>query len=79
MCFCCSKQSIITHDYVKRYSFQKVNNMKIEEFYNEAYSRMISDGLRFIIGMMTFFIGIWLTRLVLNWSYQGINGSNCQS
>jgi small conductance mechanosensitive channel len=47
--------------------------MKIDKFYNQAYNWLISYGPRFIIGMLAFFIGMWLIRLVLNWSHQGMH------
>src|SRR6195952_6075550 len=47
--------------------------MKIEKFYNEAYDWVIRYGPRFVIGLMVLFVGLWLIKLILNRSHQGMH------
>jgi small conductance mechanosensitive channel len=47
--------------------------MSIDKFYNAAYAWLISYGPRFLIGILVLFIGLWLIKLVLNRSHQGMH------
>jgi small conductance mechanosensitive channel len=47
--------------------------MKIEKFYSQAYDWTIRYGPRFVVGMLVLFVGLWLIRLVLNWSHRGMH------
>jgi small conductance mechanosensitive channel len=38
--------------------------MKLEKFYDEAYYWLISRGIRVLAGLLIFFIGIWLIRII---------------
>ncbi len=47
--------------------------MKIEKFYNQAYDWVIRYGPRFLIGMLVLFVGLWLIKIVLKWSHNGMH------
>lgn len=47
--------------------------MNIEKFYNAAYAWLINYGPRFLLGMAVLFVGLWLIKLVLNRSHQGLH------
>lgn len=47
--------------------------MNIEKFYNAAYAWLINYGPRFVLGMAVLFIGLWLIKVVLNRSHQGMH------
>jgi len=50
--------------------------MNIEKIYNKAYDWLINYGPRFLLGMAVLFIGLWLIRLVLNRSHQGLHSKD---
>lgn len=47
--------------------------MKIDKFYDEAYTWIIHFGPRFLIGMLVLFVGLRLIKLILNRSHQGMH------
>ena len=47
--------------------------MKIEKFYDHAYDWIIQFGPRLIIGLLVLFIGLWVIKSVLKWSYSGMH------
>jgi small conductance mechanosensitive channel len=47
--------------------------MSVEKFYNAAYAWLINYGPRFLIGILVLFIGLWLIKLILNRSHQGMH------
>ena len=47
--------------------------MKIDKFYNEAYIWIIRFGPRFLVGMIVLFVGLWLIKIILNRSHQGMH------
>jgi small conductance mechanosensitive channel len=47
--------------------------MSVEKFYNAAYAWLINYGPRFLIGMLVLFVGLWLIKLILNRSHQGMH------
>jgi small conductance mechanosensitive channel len=47
--------------------------MKFEKFYNQAYDWLIRYGPRFLLSMLVLFAGLWLIKLVLNWSHKGMH------
>lgn len=47
--------------------------MKIDKFYNAAYTWLINYGPRFLIGMLVLFVGLWLIKIILNRSHEGMH------
>lgn len=47
--------------------------MKVDKFYNQAYHWAIQYGPRFLVGMVVLFVGLWLIRVILNRSHQGMH------
>lgn len=47
--------------------------MKIEKIYNEAYGWVIHNGPRFLFGILVLFAGLWLIKVILNWSHKGMH------
>ncbi|TSD66442.1 mechanosensitive ion channel family protein [Inquilinus sp. KBS0705] len=47
--------------------------MNFDKFYDKAYDWLIRYGPRFVIGMLVLFIGLWLIKMVLNRSHQGMH------
>jgi small conductance mechanosensitive channel len=47
--------------------------MSAEKFYNTAYAWLINYGPRFLVGMLVLFVGLWLIKLILNRSHQGMH------
>jgi small conductance mechanosensitive channel len=47
--------------------------MKIEKFYSQGNDWTIRYGPRFVVGILVLFVGLWLIRLVLNWSHKGMH------
>jgi small conductance mechanosensitive channel len=41
--------------------------MKIEQFYEKAYTWLITTGPRIILGILILFIGLWIVRLISKW------------
>lgn len=42
---------------------------EIDRLYEKAYNALITYGPRFLFGLIVLFIGLWLIRLILNWSH----------
>jgi small conductance mechanosensitive channel len=47
--------------------------MNLEKIYNEAYNWVLHNGPRFIFGILILFAGLWLIKLILNWSHMGMH------
>jgi small conductance mechanosensitive channel len=47
--------------------------MNLDKFYDKAYDWVIRFGPRFLVGMIVLFVGLWLIKLVLNWSHKGMH------
>jgi small conductance mechanosensitive channel len=47
--------------------------MDINKFYNKAYDWLIGYGPRFLVGLFVLFVGLWLIKLLLNWSQSGMH------
>ncbi len=43
--------------------------MKIEKFYDHVYDWLITFGPRFIVGIVVLMTGLWLIRVLSNWSH----------
>ena len=41
--------------------------MKIEQFYEKAYTWLITTGPKIILGILILFIGLWIVRLISKW------------
>jgi small conductance mechanosensitive channel len=50
--------------------------MNIEKFYSRFYDWVISYGPRFLIGLLTLFVGLWLIRLLSKWSHSRLQRNN---
>jgi small conductance mechanosensitive channel len=44
------------------------NQINVEKIYDKIYNWLISVGPRFLVGMVVLFVGLWLIKLLLNWS-----------
>jgi small conductance mechanosensitive channel len=49
------------------------DNIKIDKFYNRAFDWIISYGPRFLIGLLVLFVGLWLIKLFVRWSHNGMH------
>jgi small conductance mechanosensitive channel len=47
--------------------------MKLDKFYDHVYDWIILYGPRLIIGILVLFIGLWVIRLMVNWSHNGMH------
>jgi small conductance mechanosensitive channel len=47
--------------------------MKLDKFYDHAYDWIILYGPRFLIGIIVLFVGLWLIKLLVNWSHNGMH------
>lgn len=41
--------------------------MDLEKFYHQVYQWVLKYGLRFIIGLVVLFVGLWLIKLLIKW------------
>jgi small conductance mechanosensitive channel len=49
------------------------DDIKIDKFYNRAFDWLISYGPRFVIGLLVLFAGLWLIKLFVKWSHNGMH------
>jgi small conductance mechanosensitive channel len=47
--------------------------MNLNKFYDHAYDWIIGYGPRFLFGMLALFIGLWLIKILLRWSHNGMH------
>ena len=52
--------------------------MKKEEFsvnklYDHAYDWIIRFGPKLLVGLLVLFIGLWLIKMIVNWSHNGMH------
>jgi small conductance mechanosensitive channel len=47
--------------------------MTIQKFYDHIYEWALRYGPRFLIGLITLFAGLWLIKMILNWSNRGMH------
>jgi len=47
--------------------------MNLNKFYDRAYDWVIAYGPRFLLGLVVLFVGLWLIKLLLNWSHKGMH------
>jgi len=41
--------------------------MDLEKFYHQVYQWLLKYGLRFVIGLVVLFVGLWLIKLLIKW------------
>jgi len=54
----------------------KFLTMHIEKFYDHAYDWLIKYGPSFVIGIFVLIIGLWLIRMIANWSQNRMHKKN---
>lgn len=51
----------------------KGGKMNINKFYDRAYDWIIGYGPRLVLGIVVLLVGLWLIKLLLNWSHKSMH------
>jgi small conductance mechanosensitive channel len=46
--------------------------MKIEQFYDKAYTWIITEGPKILLGIVVLFVGLWLIKILSKWLTRGM-------
>jgi small conductance mechanosensitive channel len=46
--------------------------VKLEQFYDKAYTWVITEGPKILLGLVVLFVGIWLIRILSKWLTRGM-------